>query len=237
MGAREERRSRDSLALVDPALNGALLSVHMVQDPSDLLRLPLVDLAEAPLSELAALLRRESLPNEAEMAALDQVVATRVLMALRRAPDVEALRAEADALRRVVPHRARRELDARERPWAARVSAWADLVDLAAAAAARKDPVLALSLAHAPEILAAVTATPGLSQSDLGERLGLKPANVSRIVAVLEANGLVRREVRGREKRLFPAERAVDPANNEVNLWAGASSRGISCFASERALG
>lgn len=178
-----------------------------VEEVSIVLRRPMVDLVEAPLSEFTALLRAKVLPTDEEMAILDAMVELRVLRALRRSSDRDTLKAEVHGLHRLVPHRVRAELDRRTYPWSARITAYADLLDLAAEAGSNRDPKLARSLAHAKELIAFVTKHPGLSQAELGTAFEppLRPANLSRILGVLEANGLVRRDAVGKEKHVYPA--------------------------------
>lgn len=198
----------------------------MVQDASDLLALPVVDLVEAPLEELAALLRREQLPADQEIEALDRILRLKVIRALQSEPDHAALVALVGELRRLVPHDRCKDLDARRRPWATRWSTLGDLVDCAAQAIEARDPARAKQLAHAAPLLAAVGDSPGLAQAELGRRLGIKPANLSRILGVLEAGGLVRRKLVGREKLVHPARDAMPdraPARAGSGARRGAS--------------
>lgn len=102
-------------------------------------------------------------------------------------------------LRRLVP--VAREEDLAD--WKKRWIAFADLLETRVAILANQRPAEARKLAHAGEILDLIEDEPGLSQSVIAKRLHLKPANLSRILGVLEANELVDRLTVGREKHVY----------------------------------
>jgi len=204
-----------------------------LHDPSELLARPTVDLVELPLASFRPLLLAESLPDDEALAALDLVLRLRVFRTLARASDVEALRAEYDDLQRLVPHRREADLNAAPRFWATRWKTLANLVETAAEASVVRDPEKARRLAHSAEILRAVEADAGLSQTELGERVKLQPANLTRILAVLEANGLIERRAVGREKQVFPVRPSAPTTKSApasvprrtaiyLTLWAAA---------------
>lgn len=178
--------------------------------PDELLALPLVDLIEMSTDRYVALLRADELPSPEVLEALDDVLRHRVVQVLRQKHNQAGWDLQVDDLRRLVPHTRRSELDAGEQPWAARWDMLADLVATAAALEETRerrrsvDAEAATSTpAHGDVVLRALTASEGCSQATLGESLGLKPQNLSRILGLLETDGLVRREVVGREKRVY----------------------------------
>ncbi|MGH8654865.1 MAG: MarR family transcriptional regulator [Gammaproteobacteria bacterium] len=64
-------------------------------------------------------------------------------------------------------------------------------------------------MAHCAEVLDRVDKQEGMSQVQLGDAMDLKPANISRILGILESNGLIRREAVGREKKVFLTTKTV----------------------------
>lgn len=130
--------------------------------------------------------------------ALDYALRHTVVRLLVRAAERDELAAAYDALRRLAPIEREEELA----EWLPRWRAYADLLDARLAALAARQPDQALELLHAREIVDLVAREPGLPQAELGERLGLKPPNLSRILGVLEAHEFVERRAAGREKRV-----------------------------------
>lgn len=130
--------------------------------------------------------------------ALDYALRHTVVRLLVRAAERDELAAAYDALRRLVP--VEREAELAE--WMPRWRAYADLLDARLASLAARERSQALGLLHAREIVDLVAREPGLAQAEVGERLGLKPANLSRILGVLEAHEFIERRTAGREKRV-----------------------------------
>ena len=167
------------------------------------------ELLDRNLAEYADLLRQGAL-SAADVEAIDFALRHSVVRLLGRPRTSAELGDAYDALRRMVP--ADREADLAE--WKRRWRAFADLVDAKLAALAARQPGRAAALAHAERILELVAAEPGLTQVELGERLQLKPANVTRILAALEADELIERRRVGREKRVHPG--SAVPATSTV---------------------
>jgi DNA-binding transcriptional ArsR family regulator len=180
----------------------------MLQDPSFLLSEPPAVLTERPLSDVRALFWGAAEMDERHFEAVDHLLRDHALRALvQRAPDGE-LKALDSTIRRLFPKGWAERLGR----WAHRWLAYADLLDARRGSLHAQDPERARKLAHAGRVLELVAAEPGLSQTELGERLDLKPANLSRILAVLEANELIERRMEGREKRIRLAVRIAPTA-------------------------
>lgn len=198
-----------------------------VQDISGILAEGPGQLLDRSLEEYGALLRTAGELKPELLEAVDYTLRHTVVRLLSRATrekenDLAGELVEAyDALRRLVPPAREAELAA----WLPRWRGFADLLDARLATLASRDVAGALRLAHSSEILAEVAADPGLTQAQLGLRLGLKPANLSRILSVLEAHELIERRSVGRERRLHPGHLAR-PAGEAPNtaLPAGASA-------------
>jgi hypothetical protein len=173
-----------------------------VQDGSALLAEGPVELLERPIQEYRPLLRDRDL-QPAVLEAVDYAVRHSVIRLLVRQADDAELEAANDAIRRLVPVSREEELST----WVIRWRAFADLLEGRLAARANQRPAEARKLAHAEEILDLLAERPDLSQADIARELKLKEANLSRILAVLEAHDLITRRVVGREKqaRLAPA--------------------------------
>jgi DNA-binding transcriptional ArsR family regulator len=177
----------------------------------DLLALPLVDLVEMPLLTFGPLLRIKELPDDEVLGVLDHVLRLRLVRTLSRENDPAALRSELDDLRRLVPHARRAELDVRCFPWAARWASFGDIVEAALESLESRDSETVRQLAHCSEVLEHLERFAGVSQVNLGEAIGIKPANLSRILGILESNGLIKREAIGREKKVFLSRKAAPP--------------------------
>lgn len=178
-----------------------------LQNPSDLLAAGPAELLERPLEEYVAALRKWQELRRDHLEAMDYVFRhTVVRLLVRAAPEAE-LAAAYGSLRRLVP--VAREAELAE--WLPRWRAFADLLDARRAALAAQDPAAARRLAHSGSILELVEEEAGLTQAEIGDRLHLKPANLSRILGVLEAHELIERRSVGREKRVHPGRLATPP--------------------------
>lgn len=136
--------------------------------------------------------------------AIDYALRHTVVRLLVRAAGEEELADAYDGLRRLVPVEREDELA----EWVPRWRAFADLLDARLAALAARDSDRVPGLLHAREILDLVANEPGLTQAEICERLKLKPANLSRILGVLEAHEMIERRTVGREKRVHPGRLA-----------------------------
>jgi DNA-binding MarR family transcriptional regulator len=170
-----------------------------VTGAADLLRLPLVDLLELPISAFGAVFRGDEVPSHAALAAFDQILLHYVARTLRRKADANSRRQEVDELRRLIPHARRALLDSGRKPWSARWDAFCDLLEIESEVA-QADGEHPKTIAHQAEILSLLAHRHGCTQPELADILNLKPANLSRVLGLLEAEGLAQRELVGREK-------------------------------------
>ncbi len=171
------------------------------QDSSDpLLAEGPAELLARPLEDYADFLRswRDLRPDRLE--AVDYALRHTVVRLLVRAAPEPDLGAAYGALRRLVPVEREPELG----EWLPRWRGFADLLDARRAALAAQDPAAARRLAHSGTILDLVARQAGLTQAAIAQQLNLKPANLSRILGVLEAHELIERRSVGREKRVYP---------------------------------
>lgn len=195
------------------ACTNGVMTIHNYSEnalgPQELLALPLVDLVEMPLWQLGAVLRGKTLPADDVLEALDHVLRLRLVRILSRESDPSGLRSKLDDLRRLVPHQVRAKLNTRRLPWSLRWLSFGDLLEVALESLESRDPQAIRQMAHCAEVLDRVGKQEGMSQVQLGGAMDLKPANISRILGILESNGLIRREAVGREKRVFLTTKTV----------------------------
>jgi hypothetical protein len=175
-----------------------------IQDSSFLLSDGPAQLLERRLEDFAAALRLEGDLSYDHLEAIDYALRHTVVRLLVRAAEREELAETYGALRALVPVAREEELA----EWAVRWRGYADLLDARLAALAARDEGDPRKLMHAEPILDLVEREEGLAQGEIGERLDLKPANLSRILGVLEAAELIERRSVGREKRVFPGRLA-----------------------------
>jgi hypothetical protein len=196
-----------------------------VHDPSHLLAEGPRQLLDRSLEDYAALLRQAGELRPEHLEAVDYALRHTVVRLLARAAAEEELEAAYEDLRRLVPVAREAELG----DWVARWRAFADLLAARLAAVAAQDPAKARTLAHAEAILALVAREPGLTQAEIGERLDLKPANLSRVLGVLEAHELIERRRVGREKRVHFGRLAPRPpdARSDRQGEAGMAPEGL----------
>ncbi|MDX1997306.1 MAG: helix-turn-helix domain-containing protein [Thermoanaerobaculia bacterium] len=169
----------------------------MRQNHSALLAETPVRLFERPLSDFAAALR-EGEPSRELVATIDFVLRHQVARALSRDPGRVDLAELHDDLARVMPVRLEERLPEATTRW----RTLSDLVSTRIGMLDTQEPETARNLLHAEEILTFVAANPGTTQAEIGRELGLKPANLTRILGILEANELIERQAVGREKRV-----------------------------------
>jgi CRP-like cAMP-binding protein len=169
------------------------------QDLSFLLQEGPGELLERQLDDYRTLLREAREVRFEHLDAIDYAVRHWLIRLLVSNASSEELEDTYSTLRRLVP--VTREEDLAD--WKKRWSAFADLLETRVAIRANQRPEQALKLAHAEDILRVIEDEPGISQAEIGDRLGLKRANLSRILHVLEANELVDRRTVGREKHLY----------------------------------
>ncbi len=166
--------------------------------PEDHLMLPLPDLWEA--------VRAIEQWTERHAHVLDYIHQERLRRALFQQPADEELAALHDHISRVASWASRRpEL---EPHWAGRWQGYADILDRHMGFRQEDsgaDREVVLKRLHVSEILQQLRLRrdQGLGQRELRELVGLKPANLTRVLNLMERHELVRRESHGRENRLF----------------------------------
>lgn len=169
------------------------------EDLASLVAEGLTALLDRSIADYAQLLRSAAKPTRPEhLEALDHALRHTIVRLLVRPAERDELSEAYDGLRRLVPVEREGELA----EWLPRWRAYADVLDARLASLGARDQERALQLLHAREIVDLVAREPGHTQAEICERLELKPANLSRILGVLEAHEFVERRTVGREKRV-----------------------------------
>lgn len=173
--------------------------------------------------ELIALIRAQTEWDSAAAANLDGGITALVSAVLaRQNPDLDDLEEHQSLLRA-----ATRRLPADLADHAACLARWAGLADILHIRAnllnhGSYDAIR--HLRHADAIIAAIRAAgkDGLLQSEIQQQLGLQPANLTRILNLLEDHRVVVRERSGKEKRVrlgvnAPPDKAI---KGGTRVWA-----------------
>lgn len=172
------------------------------------------------LTELRDVVRAVDTWTETRARQLDQVLCSRVVEALADSSDPEALLALQRAVLTVVPHAAHATLRRLDRDWVARWRAWADLLDARVAQLDARDQDRIHHLKNVPELLGAIRENPGLTQTQLADRMGLSGPNISRLLRILDDHDLIVRRREGTAKRVYPASAAAQATVSSANQTA-----------------
>jgi hypothetical protein len=178
------------------------MSIDLVYDvPEELAQ-------DAPLPELLKAVKSIETWTERHAEVLDYVYRRRVRAALSgRATTIEALR-ELDRHLAQVTNPIRREaLNALGKPYYERWCAYRELLEGPIALLASAAPDLVMQRRHVREIVGRVTRQPGITQQELIDALRLGKANATRILKLMEANGLIERRAVGRENHVYLGRR------------------------------
>jgi DNA-binding transcriptional ArsR family regulator len=202
-----------------------------VQDPSVLLFESGAQLTDRPLDDYAALLRSDDSLERGHLDAIHYAARHRVLESLAR--ESRGL-TEPDELTELFGQLRRLAASALDdyRTNSARLQELAALVDGRLKLLARQEPERALDLLHARSICEFVRAEGVVPQGRIQMQFDLRPANLSRILGVLESHELIGRRKHGRTKDVFPGRRleeALGPAEKGA-ARKGAVGSGRSYF-------
>ncbi len=188
-------------------------------------------LIDADEDELLAAVRAIEHWTERHAEVLDYVYAGQTARLL-------ALRASADDLRRTHDHIRRAAALARDAgidaSWQGRWRGIAAVLDARLGVLARRDAAGQPNRAHFDRVLAylAGRGDAGAGQSEIGEALGLRKANLSRVLNLMEADDLVARRMVGREKKVVrgPAAPVPEAALAAKRAEPTTQWRGMDCL-------
>lgn len=155
---------------------------------------------EAALNDLLQTVRSIEQWEERHAEVLDYIYRIRLIRLLTGRSSEEGLRELADHLDRVAHQRRLEALNSLARPYGERWSVYKDILENRLAALRSSAPEQILKKAHVKLILDLVTRGEVTKQNELQKFLGLKSANLTRILNLMEANDLIQRRTLGREK-------------------------------------
>ena len=139
---------------------------------------------------------------------LDHIYRQRLIKLIRTGAPVNNLRALNEHLARVAHPRRFKQLDSLDRPYGARWTGYQDILESRIAALESNAPKQLLKRAHVKEILNMLIDGSVRTQSDIKTKLKLQPANLTRILNMMESNELIKRKIVGRENRIVPGPNA-----------------------------
>jgi hypothetical protein len=168
------------------------------------------DLADAAEEELFSAIRAVEQWDEPRARLVDHVLRQRVVRALTRRAGLEDQRRLADHVRRAVLPTRRPALDGQGAPWSVIWGAYAAVLDRSVAMLGARDPAGAMRRLHVERILQVVRAQPGIRQHALGDHLGLKKGNLTRVLNLMEDEALIERRQEGKENGLFLGPAALE---------------------------
>ncbi len=183
----------------------------------DLIHCSPEELAElASLSDLMETIRNADRIDERQAQVLDYVYIYRVIRLIRFARRGENSTRELEDLfehlDRVTHPRWLALLKNPERPYGARWTAYRDILENRLGALLSQVPERLLKRAHVEEILHLITKEKSISRKKIGKVLGLKQANLTRVLHMMEANELI----------------DCHPIGRKIILTAGANAPGQS---------
>ncbi|MGC8490124.1 MAG: MarR family transcriptional regulator [Syntrophobacteraceae bacterium] len=135
---------------------------------------------------------------------LDYIYRQQLIRLLTRRAPLDDLRALNDHLERMIHPRRLEAMRNVEKPYGDRWAAYKDILESRLASLRSDAPFEVLEMGHVKEILELIGSGRASKQSEIKQRLGLKSANLTRILNVMEANDLIERRSEGREKLIFP---------------------------------
>ena len=157
---------------------------------------------ETDVAALGKALRNLPFIDAATAQTLDQVYGARTLAALRSPSDRQALAELSEHLELATTPNRKKQLAALGIPYAARWRAWQELLEILIESLDKLADSGLPNLKHVKGLLEILEQQGELPQSELAQKLGLKPANLTRLLNILEANLLIRRQAVGREKQV-----------------------------------
>lgn len=165
---------------------------------------------EASPDDLLAAVRAVEVWTDRHGQVLDHIYRNRIARQFRTGVTRDEMAALLDHLQRVAHSRRAPALDALDRRYAERWRAYADLLETQIAVQEAGVPDALLTRAHVAVILAGVRDGTLRTQLDVQQYCGLKEANASRVLALLDAAELVLRQRHGRENRLVAGPRLAE---------------------------
>lgn len=146
--------------------------------------------------------------EERHAEALDNIYRLKIIRLLTRRAPVDDLIFFSEHLENMLHPSGREALRHLERHYFERWSAYKDILESRLASMRNLGPGKVLKMTHVSQILDLVLSGRVTRQAEIQKILGLKKANLTRVLNIMEANGLIERRAEGREKLIGPGEMA-----------------------------
>ncbi len=171
--------------------------------PIDLINcVPEILADSADLHDLLTSARKTEKWEERQAEVLDYIYRSRIIQFIRKPPQLDEMQALIEHLDRMTHPTIVKKFAHLTKPYAARWGVYMDLLDSRLSALQSQAPQALLERTHFSEILAMIAPGKYVAQQEIGQRLGLQRANLTRILNLMEANELIERETIGRENRI-----------------------------------
>jgi hypothetical protein len=159
---------------------------------------------EADLDQLLQTAKTIERWEERHAEVLDYIYRQRLIRLLVRRSSVEDLSALNEHLERMLHPRRLEAMQHLSRPCAERWAAYKDILESRLVSLRSRAPQQVLEMAHVQEILDLLLSGRATKQAEIKATLGLRAANLTRVLNVMEANELIERSTEGREKLIRP---------------------------------
>jgi DNA primase len=159
---------------------------------------------EANLDQLLQTAKSIERWEERHAEVLDYIYRHQLIRLLVRRSSVDDLSALNEHLARMRHPRRLEAMQDLERPYGERWAAYQDILESRLAALRSGAPQQVLKMAHVEQILDLLLSGRATKLAEIKEALGLKSANLTRVLNVMEANELIERRTEGREKLICP---------------------------------
>lgn len=198
----------------------------------DLIHCVPVKLAEeASLDQLLQTAKSIERWEERHAEVLDYIYRQRLIWMLARRASADELSGLNEHLERMLNSRRLEAMEHLSRPYGERWAAYKDILESRLASLRSRAPQQVLEMAHVQQILDLICSGRATKQSEIKEALGLRAANLTRVLNVMEANDLIERRTDGREKLIQPGpgiERARPSQEKDIpktGRWARCLSK------------
>ena len=159
---------------------------------------------EANLDQLLQTAKSLKHWEERHAEVLDYIYRHQLIRLLVRKSSVDDLSALNEHLARMRHPRLLEAMQDLDRPYGERWAAYQDILESRLAFLRSAASQQVREMAHVKQILELVRSGRPMKQADIKEALGLQPANLTRVLNVMEANELIERRSEGRENTIHP---------------------------------
>lgn len=169
--------------------------------------------------------------EERQAEVLDYIYRQQVIRLLTARSSADELSLFYEHLERMIHPRRLEAMHHLSKPYGERWSAYKDIVESRLASLRSRAPEQVMEMAHVEQILDLILSGRAARQGELKEALGLRSANLTRVLNLMEANELIERRSKGREKTIHPGP-GLDRMRKETQTEAPKKPR-LACYLSK----